>query len=112
MRRTRCKVLVPSDQPPQEQYTEHHPHVICDVCDQSLGSAPRYMCLDCLDYDLCSNCEGNDLIFFGHFQGTHNFAKIRNSNMNRERIEGYRMQLRAEEGVRTPAQDNFYMRRD
>merc|ERR1711963_979140 len=54
---------------------EAHPGVICDGC-QGPVVGPRYKCLECLDYDLCSSCEK---------QGTHpnhNMIRITNPDSN------------------------------
>lgn len=37
-----------------------HPGVVCDVCDENIKGI-RYKCTTCLDYDLCSTCEGKGL---------------------------------------------------
>merc|ERR1711963_1076363 len=54
---------------------EAHQGVICDGC-QGPVVGPRYKCLECLDYDLCSSCEK---------QGTHpnhNMIRITNPDSN------------------------------
>ncbi|KXT16508.1 hypothetical protein AC579_1338 [Pseudocercospora musae] len=43
---------------PETTMRRAFPNVVCDECLQSIYDA-RYMCLDCQDYDLCSNCINN-----------------------------------------------------
>jgi len=58
---------------------EKHPGVNCDGCNSPVGDKVRFKCLDCADFDLCANCEGNNAIINHHFDGKHLFAKIRDS---------------------------------
>ena len=44
---------------------------------RKLGNGIRFKCLDCKDFDLCLNCENQ--IFHLHFNGSHIFAKVRDS---------------------------------
>lgn len=34
----------------------YHPNVVCDACDQPIIGF-RYKCIECIDYDLCMECE-------------------------------------------------------
>lgn len=45
-----CHVL------PKKAANEVHPNIICDVCDANIQGF-RYKCIECPDYDLCSQCE-------------------------------------------------------
>jgi len=54
-----------------------HAGVVCDACDRPLGSAVRYKCLDCADFDLCDDCvNGGADADRAHCGGAHVFAKI------------------------------------
>ncbi|XP_076468546.1 sequestosome-1-like [Babylonia areolata] len=43
-----------------EEEKVHHPGVVCDGCEGSI-CGPRYKCVICPDYDLCSTCEQKGL---------------------------------------------------
>ena len=49
--RTILKLLVDED-----ESSEKHVNVTCDVCDNSDFSCYRYKCLICSDYDICGFC--------------------------------------------------------
>ncbi|RUS20636.1 hypothetical protein BC937DRAFT_94744 [Endogone sp. FLAS-F59071] len=54
-----------------------HPDTICDNCRMPLAAyTPRYRCIYCPDFDLCSSCEANGK--HGHSPG-HLFLKIHDS---------------------------------
>ena len=44
-----------------------HHSIICDGCECAIGHSNRYLCLNCLNYDLCDNC---------HSKGIHNQQHI------------------------------------
>eukprot|EP01129_Flabellula_baltica_P003908 TRINITY_DN13649_c0_g1_i1.p1 TRINITY_DN13649_c0_g1~~TRINITY_DN13649_c0_g1_i1.p1 ORF type:complete len:107 (-),score=17.33 TRINITY_DN13649_c0_g1_i1:51-371(-) len=102
--RMRCRVRVDVEQ--------FHPNVICDICNEKLGSAARYMCLDCADYDLCCFCERTESE--QHFGGDHVFAKIKDSrNVD---VSKYRARVLHEtsrptfvEAPVSPPPDRFYL---
>eukprot|EP01126_Amoeba_proteus_P016411 TRINITY_DN1759_c0_g1_i3.p1 TRINITY_DN1759_c0_g1~~TRINITY_DN1759_c0_g1_i3.p1 ORF type:complete len:114 (+),score=2.47 TRINITY_DN1759_c0_g1_i3:110-451(+) len=47
---------------------------VCDVCNFNIVG-PRYKCMNCLDYDMCSYCEGLFMTLRQH-DIYHVFAKI------------------------------------
>jgi len=50
----------------KEASEEIHKNIICDGCEQNPLVGPRYKCKECPDYDLCSQCIGQNLV-----NGTH-----------------------------------------
>jgi predicted amidophosphoribosyltransferase len=67
-----------------------HPDIICDGCKQDIIDV-RYVCLDCVDFDLCELCEEKQ----EHAENKHVFAKIRNSkqvSLGRYRYAGNNLQ--------------------
>lgn len=56
-----------------------HPDIQCDFCKSMIHNGVRYKCLLCKDFDFCQDCES--IFSFSHFQGSHAFAKIKNSNI-------------------------------
>eukprot|EP01129_Flabellula_baltica_P005837 TRINITY_DN2141_c0_g1_i2.p1 TRINITY_DN2141_c0_g1~~TRINITY_DN2141_c0_g1_i2.p1 ORF type:complete len:126 (+),score=12.56 TRINITY_DN2141_c0_g1_i2:19-396(+) len=98
MERKRCKIARPRMCRPAPRQTipvpvQFHPNIQCDACNQPLNTAPRYMCIDCPDYDLCCSCEQRDEVINGHFGGTHNYVKIRDSRNAAQKIQAYRSHL-------------------
>mmetsp|Transcript_13907 Transcript_13907/g.34294 ORF Transcript_13907/g.34294 Transcript_13907/m.34294 type:complete len:133 (-) Transcript_13907:46-444(-) len=57
---------------------DRHPEIACDSCSRLIGSATRFHCLDCADFDLCGLCvrHGRDEL---HHGGVHVFAKLGDS---------------------------------
>ncbi|QLL34363.1 hypothetical protein HG536_0G02220 [Torulaspora globosa] len=64
-----------------------HPHVICDGCypteqtDASEIRGPRFKCLTCHNFDLCSSCESKGYETFGH-KRSHNMVKVNKPTEN------------------------------
>lgn len=56
--------------------TMKHPGVKCDLCRKGINGV-RYKCLDCQDFDFCTDCER--VGYSRHGGGTHVFAKIYDS---------------------------------
>lgn len=58
-----------------------HPYVICDGCypteqaDASEIRGPRFKCLNCRNFDLCSSCESKGYESFEH-KKSHNMVKL------------------------------------
>lgn len=65
-----------------------HPQVFCDNCVTFIGTRIRYKCLDCVDFDVCDQCEPGTTL--QHFGGRHLFMKIRDSTVfGQEHINSY-----------------------
>ena len=60
-----------------EHKVKYHP-AICDQCNGQIAGI-RYYCLQCRNYDLCSNCEEKDESEKFHSR-EHIFAKIKDTN--------------------------------
>ena len=65
---------------PKDFEDSMHWDVACDACNTFLGMEPRFMCMDCQIFDLCSACKksGADK---KHALGNHVFAEIRDSGV-------------------------------
>ena len=61
---------VAEDQARKEGYI--HRGITCNSCQASPVCGVRYKCANCIDYDICENCEANDT-----HNRTHVFIKIR-----------------------------------
>jgi len=57
-------------------YFDRHEGVICDGCNESAFKGKRYHCLNCQDFDFCSNCYQKKGKFYSHFGGKHKFEEI------------------------------------
>ncbi len=52
-----------------------HPHVVCDCCGKAIVGV-RYKCGNCVNYDLCAECEARNVDGSMHL-ASHVFLKLR-----------------------------------
>ncbi|KAK3083203.1 hypothetical protein FSP39_016634 [Pinctada imbricata] len=69
-------VLPKAEKKPADPNVSHpiyyHNNVYCDFCEKVIVG-PRYKCCNCVDYDLCEQCEG----IYGVHDPNHVFLKLR-----------------------------------
>lgn len=71
-----------------------HPNVICCGCREPVGNRIRFKCLTCESFELCADCESDDKVFTSHAEGSHFFAKIRDStSLTDGAIDSYRKKV-------------------
>jgi hypothetical protein len=65
------------------QHTNQPVHsVTCDHCKKTNFSGIRYKCLICKDFDLCEQCEGNNV----QHERLHVFIKIKSEELFKELV--------------------------